>query len=325
VTESLDAQLAALRVDRSEPKRRAIGPLGWSLGVGVIAIGGAAVFFVATREQSPEAPAARAAPSPSAAPPRTAAALTATGYLVAERSSEIAAPVSGLVESVLVSEGDLVRSGDAIAVLDARDAEAALAAARARTAAASARIEALEARRRAADRTLARERTLASAGVATRVAVEDRESSLDEIVAEMRAARADVRASRADAEMLAVSLGRYRVNAPFDGLVTSTPGAPGEVASPGSTLVVLDDLGSLVIEVDVPEARLSIVRVGAECEVVFDALPDVTLRATVVRGPSRIDRSKAAATVDVRLIDARADLRPGMAARVRFLASDETG
>jgi RND family efflux transporter MFP subunit len=321
VTESLDAQLAALRVDRTaEPPRRGRALVWTSIAVSAAAAAAGTVWF-ATRDGSADPAPVRATAPAAPTAPRSAAELTATGYLVAKRSSEIAAPVSALVETVLVGEGDLVRAGDPIAVLDARDAEAALAAARARTVAANARIAALEARRRAADRTLDRERRLAEAGVATKVAVEDRESSLEEISAEVDAARAEVRASRADAEALEVSLGRFRVTAPFDGLVTSAPAAPGEVASPGATLVVLDDLGSLVVEVDVPEARLAIVRVGAACEVVFDALPEATIRGEVVRGPSRVDRSKATATIAVRLIDAPSELRPGMAARVRFLAS----
>jgi RND family efflux transporter MFP subunit len=320
VTESLDARLAALRVDRTAaPPRRGLALL-WLTAVIALGAASAGAVWLATRDEADAAAPARA-PAPQPPIAARAAELTATGYLVARRSSEVAAPVSARVETVLVSEGDLVRAGDPIAELDARDAEAALAAARARTAAANARIAALEARRRAADRTLDRERRLAEAGVATKVAVEDRESSLEEIAAEIDAARAEVRASRADAEALEVSLGRFRVAAPFDGLVTSAPAAPGEVASPGAVLVVLDDLGSLVVEVDVPEARLAVVRVGATCEVVFDALPDAAIRGEVVRGPSRVDRSKATATIAVRLIEAPSELRPGMAARVRFLAS----
>jgi HlyD family secretion protein len=84
-------------------------------------------------------------------------------------------------------------------------------------------------------------------------------------------------------------------------------------------LVEILDPRSLLVEVDVPEAREGAVAVGAPCEVVLDAFPNDRHRGQVVMVGPRLNRAKATAMVKVKLLDEVPALRAEMAARVAFL------
>jgi len=94
------------------------------------------------------------------------------------------------------------------------------------------------------------------------------------------------------------------------------------------------DMASLVVEVDVPESRLSQIREKLPSEIVLDAYPSTRLAGPVKEIGRRINRSKATVPVkvqfddppDKRLIKAGVDegkplvVLPEMAARVSFLS-----
>jgi multidrug efflux pump subunit AcrA (membrane-fusion protein) len=81
----------------------------------------------------------------------------------------------------------------------------------------------------------------------------------------------------------------------------------------------LADFTSLLVEADVSEGRLAVVKAGGPCEIVLDAIPSERFQGEVVEVGPRLNRSKATATVKVRFKAPPAELRPEMSARVSFL------
>ncbi len=144
-----------------------------------------------------------------------------------------------------------------------------------------------------------------------------RQSSLE---AQVKAADADTVAAQAEVSALSITLGSFKVVAPIDGIAVTKPSEVGDVVSPMSVLVELVDFASLLIETDVPEARMGVVKKGGPCEIVFDAYPDKRQRGEVVEIGPRMNRAKATGLVKVKLIDEAVATRPDMAARVSFLA-----
>src|SRR5579871_4056509 len=84
----------------------------------------------------------------------------------------------------------------------------------------------------------------------------------------------------------------------------------------------LRDWSSDVCSSDLPEARMALVKPAQPCEVVLDSLPDKHLRGRVIEIGPRINKTKATATVKVKVEDADVRLAPDMSARVSFLAKD---
>ncbi|MDP9148527.1 MAG: efflux RND transporter periplasmic adaptor subunit, partial [Myxococcota bacterium] len=143
-----------------------------------------------------------------------------------------------------------------------------------------------------------------------------RARSLEE---QARATDADVTASQAEVQALSTNLANSTIRASIDGTVVSKPLQPGDVVAPGTPMAKIADFASIVVETDVPELRLHLVRKGGPCEVVLDAYPDKRWRGEVVEVSPQLNRAKASATVKVRMLDRDDRVLPEMAARVSFL------
>lgn len=321
--DQLSQDLASLRIDRSAPPPSGRGGK-IALWLALLAGAAALVFFVVM-------PKAKGALFTSkvqtgevllVSPAQASVQITATGYVVALVYAKVAAKVPGRIAEIFVEEGQVVSKGDKVARLEDIDQRSALAAARARAAAARAR--ALTARSTLAESqvTLAREQSLVSSGVSPKATVEDLQARVESLRAAMRAAEAETAAAQADANSIEVSLQNYVIITPITGTVVDKLVEVGEGVSPGfGTPGVLDvvDLDSLVVEIDIPEAKLAQVVMDAPCEIVLDAYPAQRYRGAVKEIGRRVNRSKATVPVKVRFVDRPKEVLPDMAARVSFL------
>ena len=248
--------------------------------------------------------------------------LTSSGYIIAERVAKIGPVVPGRVAKVHVKEGQVVKAGDLLLELDLADQQAAAATLRARASASEARVAAIRATAAELKQRLDRDRALAEQGTISRAPVDDL-AALHQVAEEnVKAAAGEAVAAGADARASATTLRHGTLRAPMDGTVVGRPPEVGDVLNPGSFAAAFDlvDLSSLVVEVDVPEARLALAKPGAPGEIVLDAAPDVRLRAQVKAITPRVNRSKATVVVKVAFIDRPALAYPDMAARVSVLA-----
>src|SRR5690606_29610538 len=94
------------------------------------------------------------------------------------------------------------------------------------------------------------------------------------------------------------------------------------VGQMAASIVEIADFSSLVVETDVPEARLHLVEIGRPAEIVLDAFPGDRYRGRVREYSPRVDRAKATVTVKVEFVDATDRVLPDMSARVSFLTKE---
>lgn len=321
MSEQLSRDLASLRIDRSAdavPPRRWPGRLLlFAALLGVALVGWTVLLpYVSGRVFRTAVSVTEVV---TMSPSQAQVELTATGYVVPRIVSRITPQLEGRIAQVAVGEGDVVRAGQPLVRLEDADRRSALATARARVATAQARVLTAQATLLEADLKLRRQRALQQRGAAPIAEVEDLAARVESLRAEVRAAQAEVGASQAQAIAQRVELDYMTIAAPIGGTVVTKPAEVGEWVGANTPILELADLGSLEVEVDVPEARLQQVRVGAPCEIVLDAFPERRERGEVVRVSPRLNRAKATATVKVRFVDPVAELRPEMAARVAFL------
>lgn len=180
------------------------------------------------------------------------------GTLRSSRQVVLAARLAARVLRVSVAPGASVAAGDLLVELDSTDLEAHLA-----SAAASLRVaeQELDEARREEGRT----RTLVEREART-------QQELD--AAETRSAAADAgRAAAAGALAAAqAALDDAFLRAPFDGVVMSRSVDPGDLATPGRSLLELYDPSTLRLEASLPERLLPSVAAGDSVAVVIDAL-----------------------------------------------------
>jgi HlyD family secretion protein len=206
------------------------------------------------------------------------------------------------------------------------DFRSGLAASRARASAARSRIQIARATLAETKVQIERERPLVAKGVTAKATLDDLEARASSLVASVRSAEAEAAAADAEARSLETQLDSYVITTPISGTVIDKLVEVGEGVSPGfGTPGVLDvvDLESLVVEVDVPEVRLSSLGVGRPCEVVLDAYPSDRFECAVKEIGRRVNRAKATVPVKVAFGGKRpAQVLPEMAARVMFLSGE---
>lgn len=308
--------LRSLRIERdaqdeSEPRFPA-----WVIPAGVAAVsllvGGFAGWML-----KPAPPAPPPAPVEANATPgggqAAAGGLVASGYVVARRQATVAAEVTGRLVEVRIEEGQRVRRGEVLAVLEPTLARADFGAARSRALAAEADLT-------EAQSALARTRTLAEQGFASEAAMTTAQARYDAALAARNAARSDAQGASAQ-------LARYEIRAPFSGVVINKAAQPGEIISPISAgggftrtgICTIVDMSSLEIEVDVSEAYIARVTEGQRVEATLDAYPGETFAAHVIATIPAADRSRATVRVRIGFDELDPRILPEMAISVRFL------
>jgi RND family efflux transporter MFP subunit len=166
---------------------------------------------------------------------------------------------------------------------------------------------------------LQRQRGLLTQNAAARSVVEDLEARIGTKQADIDSAVAEKRAAQAQVELARVTLGHMTVAAPIPGTVLDKPLDVGEFVESSKPLMEIADLDSIVIEIDVPEARLSLVKIGGPCEIVLDAFAGKRFVGKVRELGKRVNRAKATVPVKVEFADEHEGVLPDMSARVSFL------
>ncbi len=233
--------------------------------------------------------------------------IVASGHVEAT-DVRISAKVAGRLEALRVKEGDAVKAGQELAVVDTTDVRLALQQARAEREGALAelrlrragarkediaemesQIRGVEADLAGAQRDLERMQQLLDRGSGTAKARDDARTRRDVLAArlaamkeslarlrsgsrpeEIDASRARVAATEARVAQLGQQLLDSRVTSPLEGVVTEKIAEAGELLQAGSPLVVVTDLRSPWLTVYVTGPDLGRIRLGQEAEVVTD-------------------------------------------------------
>jgi len=273
------------------------------------------------RAAAPTAPAAAA--SPAAAP---ASSLVASGFVVARRQATIASEVTGRLTRLAVEEGQQVGRGQLLAELDANTADAALANSLAAARSAQADVAGREALKADAARDLARNAALAERGFATKASLQTKQAAYQVANSNLNAAVANSSAALAAVASARSIRGKYRIVAPFGGVVVSTNAEVGEIISPISAgggftrtgICTIVDMTSLEVEATVGEALIGRVQPGQKVTAVLDAYPDLAIPARVIAIIPAADRDRGSIRVRVALLKSDARILPDMAVKVSF-------
>jgi RND family efflux transporter MFP subunit len=261
-------------------------------------------------------------------------AFEAGGVVQARTTAAIMARIQAPILEVRVSPGDRVRAGQVLLVLDGSDLAAQARSARAAALAADQGVAAAAADQQAAEAalTLARATHERIAGLhakrsATAQELDDATSALR--AAEARAAGATARArsavslvesARAASDGAATTASFATITAPFDGVVAEKMVEPGNMATPGTPLLRLEDTRGFRLDVRVDESRSGQIARGAIVPVSLDSGTGgatITLSGTVSEIARATDTDARAFLVKITLPDT-AGLRSGTFGRAHF-------
>lgn len=184
----------------------------------------------------------------------------------ADSASVVAAQIGGTILEMRVREGDLVRGGDLLARIDARPLADAVGAAEARVAAA-------RQARTVQESIFKRDQALLGGGAIS-------QQALDLSSAQLESARANEIAAERAVSTAHVQSSYSAVRAPYSGVVTSRMAEPGDLASPGKPLYVVDRPGDARVISKLSQDSLRLLHPGADATFTSG---DATLHARITR------------------------------------------
>jgi membrane fusion protein, heavy metal efflux system len=214
-----------------------------------------------------------------------------TGEIAADpdRSAQLAARVPGRIVDVRVKEGDHVKAGQTVAVLDSPDL------ARAR-----AILAAVAARSRSARLNADRLKSLEAKSLASGQEVAAAEAEGAALDAEAAAARQTLAALGQPAEQAEGRGARVTIRAPLAGFVLSRDAVRGQSVDAAHIIAVIGDLEQVYFLGRLFEKDLARVKVGAAAEVRLNAYPNEAFAAKIETIGRQID--PAARTITARIL-----------------------
>ncbi len=249
--------------------------------------------------------------------------LEEVGTVRAVQTSQLASQMMGNIVEIRAHEGDRVRRGQVLAVIDDAQPRAGLDRASAAELASVQGISAADSDLALAEATFKRYQTLYD-----RKSVSPQE--FDEVKARYQAtqarrdmARAGQAQAKAALQQAHATLAYTRVLAPFDGVVTEKKADVGTLASPGMAIFTVEDVRRYRLEAGVNETDLRYVRAGQQVPILIDALGDKELKGKVVEIVPAAD--SASRTFLVKLdLPTDPGLRSGLFGRAHFTRGERT-
>ena len=185
--------------------------------------------------------------------------LRSTGTVHARETAVLSAQVMGRIQQVLVHEGDSVRTGQTLIVLDDAALRTALEQAQAGLKAAQNAQTAAQTNASLATSTLNRYKQLEQEKSVSPQEMDEVSQRAEAAEANFEAVRAQTDEARAQVNGAHTMLSYTRVAAPFSGIVTARMVDPGTMAAPGVPLLQVDQAGALQLDATVDESAIGTV------------------------------------------------------------------
>lgn len=283
--------------------------------------------------------------------------VVASGRIITPQRASVGAVITGRVARIPVEQGQSVKSGDVLIVLDDEDERASVAQARGAVAQAEARLRQLrEVSLPAAEQALIqaqanltqarqqhdRAKELKAKGFVSQAALDDAQRNLDVAESQLRAAKLQVatnRPSGSDFALAQTALAQARANlgvaqakldhtvilAPVDGTLISRNVEPGNVVQSGKELMVLAPEGETQVVVQIDEKNLAQLRIGQHALASADAFPRERFDAVLVYINPGIDALRGSVEVKLRVPKPPAYLRQDMTVSVDIEVARSAG
>ena len=228
------------------------------------------------------------------------------GVVEAVRQSTLSAQVAGAIVAVNVKAGDRVRAGQELLRIDARAASQ-------NTAATVAQVEAARATLNVSSKEYERQKQLFQKQYIS-------QSALDRAQAQFQASQAQVQALQAQSDAAHTQSRFFVINAPYAGIVSDVPVTQGDMAMPGSPLMVMYDPAALRVSAPVPPGTVT----SGPAEAIQLEIPGLAQALMAPKSATLLPQVDAAThTAQLRLVlpDSLKGATPGMFARVWLAAS----
>ncbi|NEJ72588.1 efflux RND transporter periplasmic adaptor subunit [Rhizobium phaseoli] len=258
--------------------------------------------------------------------------ITGSGYVVAPDIATVFSKYEGRIVAVEVAAGDSVVAGQVLVRLDDAGARFALQGAEIAGRVAALALDARTIELVQARSSFARTERLAGRDAMSAQALEEAKTAVDKAENAALQARQDVEKAELEIDKAREQVEALTVRAPIAGTVTRLDAHIGDTVlsredsvREDESLLVITDTASLVIDADVAEANIALMRPGLSGEAVLDGFPGQPFAIKVSKIAPVISREKGTVTLRLSLTSPPPGMRPAMAARIRLVVGEAAG
>jgi len=243
--------------------------------------------------------------------------LEAVGTVEAAQTSQVGSQMMGTIVQINAREGDRVRAGLVLALID--DAQPRAAVEQATAALSAAKNETIDANSQfgLAQATLTRYQQLYNEKSVSPQEFDQTKAQYQSAEARRDMAKAGEAQAGAALTQAITSLSYTRIRAPFDGVITEKKADAGTLAAPGMPIFTIEDTRRYRLQAAVDESKIALVHPGQRVPVALDALGTATLNGRVAQILPAADAASRSFVVKIELPpDPR--VRSGLFGRAHF-------
>ena len=254
----------------------------------------------------------------------------ASGQIEPASKVEISTKVGGEIVDLPIKEGDHVKVGQVLVQIERETYQAALEQAVAMLDQAKSGVRRAQVQLADAKRNLRLTKEVFARAAATQQALDQAQLAYDVAGVDLESARHIVAQRRHAVDSARDDLARTTIRSPIDGEVIrldvekGETVVPGTMNLPGSVLLTVADMSSLLAEVDVNEVDVPLVHVGQKADVSLDSLGEKILHGKITEIATSGDKDATLGVVrfkvKVHILDPDPALRPAMTAKVSIYA-----
>ncbi len=186
---------------------------------------------------------------------------------------QIAPKIAGQIMEIRAEEGDRVRVGDTLVVLDHRELDAQEKVMVAGLTVAEQTVLEVRVRKQELEKNLTRARNLHATGDLPDKDLESVEAQYDVLKVQESKAQAGLKAARAQVELVQTQLANAHIRSPIEGVVMVRNFEVGELIFTGAQILKIGDLKRAWLRIYIPEKQVGRIRLAAAATVYVDAYP----------------------------------------------------
>jgi RND family efflux transporter MFP subunit len=243
--------------------------------------------------------------------------IEATGSFEADESSDVAPEASGRVVATPVDVGQFVRQGALLVRLQGVDAGLRLDEARAAVTRAEAAVKLAESQDALAQTTAQRYAALLATGDVSRTVADQARTAAESSVQNVNTARASLAQARAQLALAEKAVADVVVTAPFDGYISDRKVSLGEYVQPSTAVVTLLKINPVRLRLTIPGVQAGQVAIGQKVTATVDAFAGRSFSGQITAINPAISAESRSFTIEARVPNPEAVLKPGMFAVAR--------
>jgi len=239
--------------------------------------------------------------------------------LEADQEGIVSSKNNGKVIRILFEDGKQVTQGETLVMLDDQDIRNQITSVERQLEVAKASLQKPEVNLENTQRSYDRTKTLVKQGALARVELDNAETSLKMIKADIASSQASIQAAQTTIDNLQTALADTSIHAPITGVMDGKNVTLGQSITSGNVLGKVKDISLINATIEVDQALIQTVKVGQKAKLKLNEKDTDIYEGVVKSINTSADSASRAFKVKIQLDNQKLFLRPGVSAKVMLM------